>query len=64
MSEYEILILDNNARPSAFVEMQESNDARAVYSASRIAGDRTFEVWRGLTCIHRHSASDHTSDAA
>lgn len=53
MLDYEVLILDDKARPRAFVEMQDSDDGNAVCSAAFIANGRPFEVWRDLDCIHR-----------
>ncbi|HEY2009952.1 MAG TPA: hypothetical protein VGH23_13245 [Rhizomicrobium sp.] len=53
MLDYEVLILDDKARPRAFVEMRDSDDGNAVRSAAFIANGRPFEVWRDLDCIHR-----------
>jgi hypothetical protein len=53
MLDYEILILDEDANPRTFVEIQDSGDDDAVSSATRIANGRPFEVWRDIICIHR-----------
>lgn len=53
MPEYEVLILDKNANPAAFIETQQRDDDDAIHSAARIANGRPFEVWRDITCIHR-----------
>jgi hypothetical protein len=62
MLDYEILILDENANPKAFVEILDGDDDDAVHSAARIANGRPFEVWRDIVCIHRsvpHAAPQH-----
>jgi hypothetical protein len=51
--DYEVLILDEKARPRAFVEMRDSGDDDAIRSAMHIANGRSFEVWRDLHCVHR-----------
>lgn len=53
MRDYEIVILGGDARPKAFVEMQEAGDDGAIRAGVRIAGERPFEVWRDLVCVHR-----------
>lgn len=53
MPEYEVLILDKNANPAAFIETQQLDDEDAVRSAARIANGRPFEVWRDIFCVHR-----------
>ncbi len=51
MHEYEIRIL--SARHTiAIIEEVHFNDHGAVRSAKKLAGDRHFEVWRGLDCIY------------
>lgn len=64
MPEYEILILDKNANPAAFIETQQSDDANAIRSAARIANGRPFEVWRDITCVHRVRSDQNVSRAA
>ena len=53
MLDYEILILDAKAQPSAFIEIQGGDDDDAIQSAIHIADGRPFEVWRDLFCVHR-----------
>lgn len=53
MHDYEILILNDDHRPSAMVEMMEASDASAIRSAMRIANGRDIEVWRDLDCVYR-----------
>jgi hypothetical protein len=64
MAEYEILILDSNANPAAFVEIQHGEDGEAIRSATRIARGRPFEVWRDITCVYRQRPGQETIRAA
>ena len=53
MPAYEVLILDKDANPAAFIETQQADDDDAIRSAARIANGRPFEVWRDIVCVHR-----------
>ena len=57
MLDYELLILDKNARPQSFVELLEGDDDDAISSAARIADGRPFELWRDIVCIHRSATA-------
>jgi hypothetical protein len=57
MHGYEIRIL-SAGHTIAVIEEMHFNDHGAVRSAKKIAGDRRFEVWRGLDCIY---GTDNTS---
>jgi hypothetical protein len=57
MHEYEIRILQADARPAIIMSEIQLNDAAAIRSARKAAMGRAFEIWRGLDRIH----SDHLS---
>jgi len=50
MREYEIRVLSGK-HPTLIVEEIHLSDHAAVRSARKFAGDRPFEVWRGIDCI-------------
>lgn len=56
MHEYEIRVLSAGHAVFIIEEMHLSDHA-AVRSAKKFAGDRTFEVWRGLDCIYEPPAA-------
>lgn len=62
MHEYRIQVL-SSGHPIVVIESMHLNDHEAVRSARDIAGDRSFEVWRGLDCIHS-PPKVHTAPAA
>jgi hypothetical protein len=64
MPEYEVLILDKDANPAAFIETQQADDEDAIRSAVRIANGRPFEVWRDIVCVHRARPEPLTGRAA
>ena len=64
MPEYEVLILDKDANPAAFIETQQADDEDAIRSAVRIANGRPFEVWRDIVCVHRARPEQLTGRAA
>ena len=64
MPEYEVLILDKDANPAAFIETQQADDDDAIRSAVRIANGRPFEVWRDIVCVHRARLEQPTGRAA
>jgi hypothetical protein len=51
MQEYEIRIL-SGGHTTAFLEVRHLSDHAAIRSARIYAGDKRFEVWRGLDCIY------------
>ena len=51
MHEYEIRVVSSGHAIVVIEEMHISDHA-AVRSAKKLAGDRPFEVWRGLDCIY------------
>ncbi|HEY2010866.1 MAG TPA: hypothetical protein VGH23_17895 [Rhizomicrobium sp.] len=53
MPEYEVLILDKDANPAAFIETRQADDDDAIRSAVRIANGRPFEVRRDIVCVRR-----------
>lgn len=60
MQDYEILILDQDHHPSAFVEVMEASDAAAIRSAQRMANGRDIEVWRDLDCVYHSPYGSHS----
>ena len=64
MPEYEVLILDKDANPTAFIETQQADDDDAIRSAIHIANGRPFEVWRDIVCVHRARAEQLGGRAA
>lgn len=51
MREYEIRVL-SGGRPTLIIEEIHLSDHSAVRSARKFAGERPFEVWRGIDCIY------------
>lgn len=51
MREYEIRVL-SSGHATMIIEEIHLNDHAAVRSARKFAGDRPFEVWRGIDCIY------------
>ena len=51
MREYEIRVL-SSGHPIAIIEATHLSDHAAVRSAKDLAGDKSFEVWRGVDCIY------------
>jgi len=51
MYEYEIRVL-SSGHPIVITEAMHLSDHEAVRSARNLAGERLFEVWRGLDCIY------------
>jgi hypothetical protein len=49
MREYEIRVL---GRSQTVIEVIHLNDHAAIRAAKKLAGDKPFEVWRGLDCIY------------
>jgi len=50
MREYEIRVL-SSGHTTMIIEQSHLSDHAAVRSARKFAGDRPFEVWRGIDCI-------------
>lgn len=51
MREYEIRVL-SSGHATLIIEQTHLSDHAAVRTARKFAGDRHFEVWRGLDCIY------------
>ena len=51
MHEYEIRVL-SSGHAIVIIEEMHLCDHAAVRSGRNLAGDRPFEVWRGLDCIY------------
>ena len=51
MREYEIRVL-SSGHATLIIEQTHINDQAAVRSARKFAGNRPFEVWRGVDCIY------------
>jgi hypothetical protein len=51
MHEYQIRVL-SSGHPIAVIEATHLSDHAAMRSARDLAGNRPFEVWRGLDCIY------------
>ncbi len=51
MHEYEIRLL-SAGHTIAIIEEVQFSDHAAIRSGKKVAGDRPFEVWRGLDCIY------------
>ena len=51
MRDYEIRIL-SSGHPIAIIEAMHLSDHAAVKSARDLAGEKSFEVWRGNDCIY------------
>jgi len=51
MREYEIRVL-SGGHPTLIIEEVHLSDHSAVRSARKFAGERPFEVWRGIDCIY------------
>ena len=51
MHEYQIRVL-SSGHPIDIIEAMHLSDDVAMRSAKNLAGDRPFEVWRGLDCIY------------
>jgi len=51
MHEYEIRVL-SAGHTAIILEEVHLSDHAAVRSARKFAGERAFEVWRGLDCIY------------
>ena len=63
MGEYEIRVF---GRSQTVIEVMHLNDHAAIRAAKKLAGDRPFEVWRGLDCIYSPStmkAAPHSGQA-
>ncbi len=54
MHEYQIRVL-SSGHPIVIIEAMHLSDHDAVRAAKNVAGDRPFEVWRGLDCIYAPS---------
>ncbi|HEX4026651.1 MAG TPA: hypothetical protein VHX18_03460 [Rhizomicrobium sp.] len=53
MPEYEIHVLNDDRYSAAIVHEQNlMDDETAISTASRLAGNAPFEVWRDLDCIY------------
>ena len=50
MREYEIRVL-SSGHATLIIEQTHLSDHAAVRAARKFAGDRPFEVWRGVDCI-------------
>jgi len=59
MHEYEIRVLSSE-HAALIVEEIHLNDQAAIRSARKFAGDRPFEVWRGVDCIHATGKAPET----
>jgi hypothetical protein len=51
MHEYQIRVL-SSGHPIVIDDAMHPDDHAAMKSARTLAGDRPFEVWRGLDCIY------------
>ena len=51
MREYEIRVL-SSGHATLIIEQTHLSDHAAIRSARKFAGDRPFEVWRGVDCIY------------
>ena len=60
MREYEIRVL-SSGHVALIVEEIHFNDHAAIRSARKYAGDRPFEVWRGVDCIYAPAKTPPTN---
>jgi len=60
MHEYEIRVL-SAGHTVIIIEETHLSDHAAVRSGRKPAGDRSFEVWRGLDCIYETPHVVHAS---
>jgi len=60
MHEYEIRVL-SSGHAALIAEEIHLNDDAAIRSARKLAGDRPFEVWRGVDCIYAPAKASPTS---
>ena len=60
MHEYEIRVLSSGHAALIVAEIY-LNDQAAIRSARKFAGDRPFEVWRGVDCIYPPAAAAQTA---
>ena len=61
MGEYEIRVL-SSGHATLIIEQTHLSDHAAVRSARKFAGDRPFEVWRGIDCIYAPPKASPTAD--
>lgn len=51
MKHYEIRVFNKVGRTSLIYHQIHLGDRAAIVAAMEIAGDRAFDVWRGMDCI-------------
>ena len=60
MREYEIRVL-SSGHATMIIEQTHLSDHAAIRAARKFAGDRSFEVWRGIDCIYTLPEPPRTS---
>ena len=51
MKHYEIRVFNKQGRTSLVFHQLHLSDKAAISAAMEIAGDRAFDIWRGMDCI-------------
>jgi hypothetical protein len=62
MNVYEICILNEDRRTTAFIEATHMSDYAAIRSACKLASGHAVEVWRDLECIYQEPADKEPAD--
>lgn len=50
MTSYEVRVLDE-AGPTLIFHRHHADDRSAIEAAKAIAGDKAFDLWRGMECL-------------
>ena len=51
MKQYEIRVFDDRGKTSLVFHRTHSDDQVAIEDAIELAGDRAFDLWRGMDCL-------------
>jgi len=51
MKQYEIRVFDDKGKTSLVFHRTHSDDQVAIEDAIELAGDRAFDLWRGMDCL-------------
>lgn len=51
MKYYEIRVFNAAGRTSIIYHRLHTNDQAAILAGKEIAGDRAFDLWRGMDCV-------------
>jgi len=60
MKHYEIRVFNSQGKTSLIFHKLHINDQSAILAAQEIAGDRAFDLWRGMDCVFRRDISNNT----